>query len=90
MTDSFPEYLSDLPQTSFACAPFVLHLHKKFEVNQTKIKGDCQSYTKAADRESWSDLTLATFVVDHLIQYMSTVGQTCLFLRVHSSGGNWI
>ena len=28
-------------------------------VNWTKIKGGCQSYTKAASRESWSDFTLA-------------------------------
>ena len=32
---------------------------KKFEINQTKIKGSCQSYTKAAPQKSWSDLTLA-------------------------------
>ena len=33
-------------------------MHKKFEVNQTKIKGGCQSYTKAAPQQSYSDLTL--------------------------------
>ena len=33
-------------------------MHKKFEVNRTKIKGGCQSYTKAAPQQSWSDLTL--------------------------------
>ena len=32
---------------------------KKFEVNWAKIKGGCQSYTKAAPKESWNDLTLA-------------------------------
>ena len=26
-------------------------MHKKFEVNQTKIKGDCQLYTNAAPQE---------------------------------------
>ena len=30
----------------------VLHMHKKFEVNWTNIKGGCQSYTKVAPRES--------------------------------------
>ena len=34
-------------------------MEKKFEVNRTKIKGACQSYTKAAPRESWRDLTMA-------------------------------
>ena len=33
-------------------------MHKKFEVNRTKIKGGCQSYTKAAPQEFWSDFTL--------------------------------
>ena len=33
-------------------------MHKKFEVNRTKTKGDCQSYTKTAPQQSWSDLTL--------------------------------
>ena len=33
-------------------------MDKKFEVNQTKIKGSCQLYTKAAPQQSWSDLTL--------------------------------
>ena len=50
--------MPNLPQTSSTCAPIVLHMHKKFEVNQTKIKGGCQSYTKAAPKESWNDLTL--------------------------------
>ena len=27
--------------------------------NQTNIKGDCQSDTKAAPQESWNDLTLS-------------------------------
>ena len=35
-------------------------MHKKFEVNRTKIKGGCQSYTKSAPRESWRDFTLKT------------------------------
>ena len=33
-------------------------MHKKFEVNRTKIKGGCLSYTKAAPKEFWNDLTL--------------------------------
>ena len=57
-TDSSPYSLSDFPQTSCACAPVVLHMLKKFQVNPTKIKGGCQSDTKAEPQESWSDLTL--------------------------------
>ena len=57
--DNPPKSLSDLPQTSNACALIVLHIHKKFEVNWTKIKGGYQSYTKAAPQQSWIDLILA-------------------------------
>ena len=35
------------------------HMREKFELNRTKIKGACQSYTKAAPQESCSDFTLA-------------------------------
>ena len=46
------------------CAAFVsdwqpqVHMHKKFQVNRTKIKGGCQSETKAAHQHSCIDLTL--------------------------------
>ena len=33
-------------------------MHKEFEVNQTKIKGGCQSYRKAATHNSKNDLPL--------------------------------
>ena len=33
-------------------------MHKKFEINQTKIKGGCQSGRKVAPYESKSDLPL--------------------------------
>ena len=33
-------------------------MHKKFQVNRTKIKGGCQSETKAAHCYSCTDLTL--------------------------------
>ena len=36
-------------------------MHKKFEVNWTKIKGSCQLWTKAAHQHSWIDLTLGLF-----------------------------
>ena len=50
--------MSDLPETSCIRAPIVLHMHKKFQVNRTKIKEGCQSYTKAAHQDSKSDLPL--------------------------------
>ena len=53
-----PQSLSNLPQTSSACAPIVLNMHKKFEVSWTKIKGGSKLYTKVAIQQSWSDLTL--------------------------------
>ena len=39
-----------------------MHMHKKFEVNRTKIKGGCQSYTKAAPQQSWGDFTLLIYI----------------------------
>ena len=35
------------------------HMHKKFEINQTKIKGGCQSGRKVVTHNSKSDLPLA-------------------------------
>ena len=43
-------------------------MHKKLEVNRAKIKGGCQSYTKAAPQESWSDLTLNEYEVKKFAQ----------------------
>ena len=62
-------------------------MHKKFEVNRTKIKGGCQSETKAAQQHSCIDLTLVyayeSFVVllvcIHNSMYI-TVG--CHFFRL--------
>ena len=34
-------------------------MHKKFEINQKKIKGDCQSGRKVVTHDSMSDLPLA-------------------------------
>ena len=64
--------MPNLPQTSSTCAPIVLHMHKKFEVNRTKIKGGCQSYTKAAPKESWNNLTLDTSKIKIGMKY--TIG----------------
>ena len=34
------------------------HMHKKFEINPTKIKGSCQSRRKVVTHDSKSDLPL--------------------------------
>ena len=39
-------------------------MQKKFQVNQTKIKGGCQSETKAAHCFSCTDLTLGFRIQD--------------------------
>ena len=52
-------------QTSCAFGPIVLQMHKRFEVNRTKIKGACQSDREAAPQESWSDLTIAGDSFEH-------------------------
>ena len=59
-TDRPPQSLSDLPQTSCACAPIEQQMQKKIEVDWTNIKGGCQMYIKAAPQQSWSDWTLVT------------------------------
>ena len=37
-------------------------MHKKFEINQTKIKGGCKSGRKVVPHDSKSDLPLSTFL----------------------------
>ena len=37
------------------------HMHKKFEINLTKIKGGCQSGRKVVPNNSKSDLPLVSF-----------------------------
>ena len=66
--------MSDLSQTSYACA-LIVNAHVIFEVNQTKIKGGCQSGRKLVPHDSKSDLPLTNFFtfsqvradVDHII-----------------------
>ena len=42
----------------FTLAILSEHMHKKFEINQTKIKGDCQLERKVVTHNSKSDLPL--------------------------------
>ena len=41
-----------------ALAILLEHMHKRFEINQTKIKGRCQSGRKVVPHDSKSDLPL--------------------------------
>ena len=46
---------------ALALAKLSEHMHKKFQVNQTNIKGGCQSERKSAEMISYSKMPLANF-----------------------------
>ena len=46
-------------------------MHKKFQVNRTKIKGGCQSETKAAQQHSCIDLTLIDTFLLSIMNFLS-------------------
>ena len=54
-------------------------MHKKFEINWTKIKGSCQSGRKVVTHDSKSDLPLI------LEQVMGHFLDKCSFLVTYSS-----
>ena len=43
-------------------------MHKKFEINGTKIKGGCQSGKKVVNHNSKSDLPLAVLFIKNLFE----------------------
>ena len=45
-------------KTTLTLAILLEHMHKKFEINQTKIRGGCQSVRKVVTHNSKSDLPL--------------------------------
>ena len=53
------------------------HKHKKFEINQTKIKGSCQSGRKVVTYDSKSDLALIPKNI-HLENYQMKVMKTVI------------
>ena len=57
--------MSDVLQNhmSMALAIILEHMHKKFEINQTKVEGGCQSGRKVVTHNSKSDLLLPTYVL---------------------------
>ena len=55
-------------------------MRKKFEANQTKIKGGCQSYTKAAPQQSYNDLTLV-FGLVFFFASLVFEGQNMFFMK---------
>ena len=46
-------------------------MHKKFDINQTKIKGDCQSWTHVVTHDSKSDLPLDNHSYEFFFQKKS-------------------
>ena len=46
------------PKFIWALVKLSEHMHKKFEVNRTKIKGGCQSERKAAEMICYSKMSL--------------------------------
>ena len=53
---------------SLALARLLEHMHKKFEINRTKIKVGCQLGRKVVPHDSKSDLPLVTTkIVDFLL-----------------------
>ena len=59
--DIHPLSLFDLFQNRMSM--LLEHMHKKFEMNQIKIKGGCQSVRKVIPNKSKSDLPLDIFVL---------------------------
>ena len=57
--------MSDLSQTSFACALIVCSCD--FDVNQTKIKGGCQLGRKVVPHDSKSDLPQAIDILKYTL-----------------------
>ena len=49
----------------WALAKLSEHMHKKFEVNWTKIKGGCQSERKVSQLNSYSKMPLA-ILLEHM------------------------
>ena len=48
-----------LKSHEYYLATLLEHMHKKFEIKRTKIKGSCQSGIKVVTHDSKSDLPLA-------------------------------
>ena len=77
--------MSDLAQTSCTCAPIVVNMHKKFELNRTKIKGAISCLNK-----KWSGiLALFTFkskfiplLLQLAIYWVATLAKCAIFEKV--------
>ena len=60
-TDSHPNLCLNYLKITSALAILLEHMHKKFEINRTKINGSCQSGRKVVPHNSKSDLPLVWF-----------------------------
>ena len=61
-------------------------MYKKFEINQTKIKGGCQSGRKVVTHHSKSDLPLVYSAILHL--YMLCSRESSLCFRKNGMGAS--
>ena len=57
-------------------------MHKKFEINQTKIKGGCQSGRKVATHNSKSDLPLVCNTYEKHTRKMNVIKRFLCVIRV--------
>ena len=72
---------------TWALAILLEHMHKKFEINRTKIKGSCQSGRKVVTHDSKSDLPL---VVCPFSQYLKKIVPWWLLTRGKSLKELWV
>ena len=62
----------------------MVHLHKKFDLNRTKIKGSCQSGRKVVNHVSVSksDLRLDTYIVGVLFCHLALLALVVKYLKL--------
>ena len=66
--------------------PLLEHMHKKIEINQTKIKGGCKLERKMVTYNSMSDLPLATLLNKVYVEIVYSFSE--YLLRMHGATEN--
>ena len=64
-----------------ALAILLEHMHKKFEMNRTKIKGGCQSRRKVVTHNSKSDLPLV-LTLEYKTAGEGKNSETCSIIKI--------
>ena len=62
LTDSPPNLCLIYFKITWTLAALLEHMHRKFEMNRTKVKGGCQSRRKVVPHDSKSGLLLSIFI----------------------------